>query len=129
TVPLTPTRNVPSRRTPAANFNGPDPFTFQANDGTADTNVATVTITVRPVNDAPVANNGSASTDEDTTLNGNVTATDVDGDTLTYALASGPAHGALTLNSNGPFAYTPAASDNKPHSFTFTANDRTLHTH
>jgi hypothetical protein len=39
--------------TPAANYNGPDSFTFKANDGTADSNVATVSITVTPVNDAP----------------------------------------------------------------------------
>ena len=41
--------------TPAANYNGPDSFTFKANDGSADSNVATVSITVTPVNDAPVA--------------------------------------------------------------------------
>ena len=38
--------------TPAANFNGTDSFTYKANDGTADSNVATVTITVTAVNDA-----------------------------------------------------------------------------
>ena len=32
--------------TPAANFNGTDSFTYKANDGDADSNVATVTITV-----------------------------------------------------------------------------------
>src|SRR5207237_31184 len=41
--------------TPAANFNGSDSFTYKANDGTADSNVATVSITVAAVNDAPVA--------------------------------------------------------------------------
>ena len=41
--------------TPAANFNGTDSFTYKANDGTDDSNLATVTITVNPVNDAPVA--------------------------------------------------------------------------
>ena len=41
--------------TPAANYNGTDSFTYKANDGTADSNVATVTITVDAVNDAPVA--------------------------------------------------------------------------
>ena len=39
--------------TPAANYNGPDSFTYKANDGIADRNVATVTITVTAVNDAP----------------------------------------------------------------------------
>ena len=45
--------------TPNANFNGADSFTYTANDGTADSNVATVTITVDAVNDAPVAVNDS----------------------------------------------------------------------
>ncbi|PYR58664.1 MAG: hypothetical protein DMF91_16680, partial [Acidobacteria bacterium] len=45
--------------TPAANYNGSDSFTYQANDGTANSNVATVTITVNGVNDAPVAGNDS----------------------------------------------------------------------
>jgi hypothetical protein len=39
--------------TPAADFNGSDSFTYQANDGSANSNTATVTITVNPVNDAP----------------------------------------------------------------------------
>jgi VCBS repeat-containing protein len=39
--------------TPAANFNGSDSFTYKANDGFADSNVATVTITINAVNDAP----------------------------------------------------------------------------
>src|SRR5207247_600245 len=39
--------------TPAANFNGADSFTYKANDGTLDSNLATVTITVNAVNDAP----------------------------------------------------------------------------
>ena len=41
--------------TPKSNFNGTDSFTYKANDGTLDSNVTTVTITVTPVNDAPVA--------------------------------------------------------------------------
>ena len=40
--------------TPAANYNGPDSFTYRASDGTGSSNTATVTITVIPVNDAPV---------------------------------------------------------------------------
>src|SRR2546426_2026567 len=73
---------------PAANFNGGDSFTYKANDGTADSNIATVTITVTAVNDPPVANNDSYSTNDDTVLTvaapgvlGNDS--DVDGDPLT----------------------------------------------
>ena len=52
--------------TPEANYNGPDSFTFRANDGQVDSNIATVSITVTAVNDAPVANSQSVTVDEDT---------------------------------------------------------------
>ncbi len=42
---------------PNANFNGTDTFTYKANDGQLDSNVATVAITVNPTNDAPTAVN------------------------------------------------------------------------
>jgi VCBS repeat-containing protein len=44
--------------TPAPNFNGTDTFTYMANDGSLDSNVATVTITVTPVNDPPTFTKG-----------------------------------------------------------------------
>src|SRR5439155_17801119 len=47
--------------TPSANYNGPDSFTYRANDGSLDSNVATVSITISAVNDAPVAVNDSFS--------------------------------------------------------------------
>jgi large repetitive protein len=118
--------------TPASNYNGGDSFTYKANDGTANSNVATVSITINPVNDAPTAVADSYTTDEDTALNvaapgvlGNDTDVDT-GDTLHAVLVSGPAHGMLTLNSNGSFSYTPAANYNGPDSFTYKANDGAL---
>ena len=115
---------------PNANFNGADSFTYKASDTTADSNVATVTIAVNAVNDAPVATNDSYTTSEDTALT--VAApgvlandTDVDSNTLTIALVSGPANGTLTLNPDGSFIYTPAANFNGSDSFTYTASDGT----
>ena len=117
--------------TPVANYNGPDSFSYKVNDGAADSNVATVAITVTSVNDAPVAANDSYTTPEDTALSvaaagalGNDS--DVDGDLLTAALAIGPSHGSLTLNANGSFTYTPVANYNGPDQFSYKANDGTV---
>src|SRR5205823_787294 len=99
-----------------------------ANDGTTDSNVATVTIAVSAVNDAPVAANDSYSTNEDTPLTiaapgvvGNDT--DVDSAVLTASLVTGPASGTLRLNGEGSFTYTPNANFNGSDSFTYKAND------
>ncbi len=54
--------------TPGDNFNGDDSFTFRINDGALDSNIATVSITVVAVNDAPVAGDQSVSTDESVAL-------------------------------------------------------------
>ncbi|MDO0972857.1 beta strand repeat-containing protein [Mycolicibacterium frederiksbergense] len=114
--------------TPITNFNGTDSFTYTAGDGTATSNTATVSITVNPVNDAPVATNDSFTTNEDVQLAGNVLSndTDVDGDTLTATLVSGPTHGTLTLNTDGTFTYTPTTNYNGTDSFTYTATDGTI---
>src|SRR5437588_6468494 len=111
--------------TPAANYNGPDSFTFKANDGTVDSNSATITLTVTSVNDAPVANAQAVTTNEDTAKAIVLTATDVDGDPLTYAIVAAPTHGALS-GVAPTVTYTPAANYNGPDSFTFKANDGAL---
>ena len=113
--------------TPHANYAGTDTFTYRASDGTTTGNIATVTITVTGVNDAPVAVNNSYTTDEDVALQGNVLTndTDADGNPLTAHLVGGPGHGALTLNADGSFTYTPANNYNGPDSFTYRVNDGT----
>jgi len=109
--------------TPAANYYGPDTFTFIANDGAADSAIAAVTITVSPVNDPPVADPQSFATDEDTPLNITLTGADpVEGSPLTFSVVTGPSHG--TLSGAAPnVTYTPAANYNGPDSFTFVVND------
>src|SRR4029453_8801248 len=116
--------------TPNANFNGTDSFTYRANDGTTDSNVATVTIAVGAVNDAPAAVNDSYSTNEDLALTiaapgvlGNDT--DQDGNSLTAVVVSQPSNGTLVLNADGSFTYTPNANFNGTDSFTYRANDGT----
>ena len=102
---------------PVTNYCGSDSFTYHANDGIADSNVATVTITVTCVNDAPVAIANNYTHDEDTTLTGNVIADntgegldfDVDGDALMLAATSSTLHGTITFDPDdlGGFSYEP----------------------
>jgi hypothetical protein len=108
--------------TPALNYNGSDSFTFKVNDGTVDSSAATVSITVTAVNDAPTCSNGSATTDEDSAVAAPLSCADVDGDSLTYAIVAGPAHGSLS-GSGASRTYTPAANYNGSDSFTFKASD------
>jgi len=74
--------------TPNTDFNGTDSFTYRANDGVTDSNVASVSITVTPENDTPVADaNGpyTATVNVPVTLDGSGSS-DIDvGDSLTYA--------------------------------------------
>jgi large repetitive protein len=77
---------------------------------------------VNPVNDAPTANAGSATTDEDTAVTITLTGTDIDGDTLSFEVASGPSQGGLVI-SGSTATYTPNADYHGPDSFTFVAKD------
>ena len=115
---------------PAADYHGPDSFTYKANDGTVDSSAATVTVTVSSVNDAPVATADSYSTPKNTTK---VVAapgvlandTDADGDSLTAIKLSDPAHGTVTLGADGAISYVPTTNYIGPDSFTYKANDGT----
>jgi VCBS repeat-containing protein len=108
--------------TPTANYNGPDSFTYKAYSGSADSNIATVSITIIAVNDAPVAQDQTVTTAEDTAATITLVATDVDGDGLTYIIVTPPAHGVAEVVGN-VVIYTPTANYNGPDSFTFKAND------
>src|SRR5207302_683584 len=108
--------------TSAANYNGSDSFVYQVNDGTADSNLPTVTLSLLPVHRSPLSTPVPTRRSSDLALS--VTglladATDVDGDPLTAILVSGPSHGSLTLNSDGSFTYTPAANYNGSDSFVY----------
>ncbi len=78
TATLTLNANGSFTYVPSANFNGSDSFTYKANDGIADSNVATVTIAIAAVDDAPVAVDDAVATNEDTPVSGNVLTNDTD---------------------------------------------------
>ncbi len=88
-------------------------------------------ITVTDVNDAPTAANDSYSTNEDTLLTvaapgvlGNDS--DPEGSTLSAVLVATAANGAVVLNADGSFTYSPNADWNGTDSFTYKANDGAL---
>jgi len=108
--------------TPTVGFAGSDSFTFKVNDGIVDSNIATVSITITPVSDVPVATDQAVSTEEDTAKPITLAGSDADGDPLTYSFATLPAHG--TLSGSAPnVTYTPSANYNGSDSFTFKVND------
>lgn len=113
--------------TPALNANGADSFTFVANDGDSDSNAATITVIIYPVNDAPVASDGSKSTPEDTALTATLSAFDVEADGLTFSIvANGTKGTAVITNANtGAYTYTPNQDANGTDTFTFKAKDGT----
>jgi Ca2+-binding RTX toxin-like protein len=111
--------------TPGANYNGGDSFSYSISDGNGGSDAASVSLTVTPVNDPPVATDSSALVAEDTPEDVPLNATDIDGDPLTYAIVTAPAHGTLS-GSGSTRTYTPARHYSGPDSFTFKANDGTV---
>ena len=104
--------------TPAANYNGPDSFSYQAFDGTTASTEVTVSLTVTSVNDVPVAVNDVYWTHQNTQLNvtgRGVLTNDTDGDgnaDIDEAyIWSLPTHGTLPIplwDVHGGFRYTPS---------------------
>ncbi len=116
---------------PDANYYGTDSYTYVVNDGTADSNIATVNLTITPVNDAPELLDQTLSANEDRALTGKLlaSATDIDGDTLSATVITKPAHGQLTINPDGSFTYTPEANWSGEDRFTYQVSDGKLSSH
>ena len=113
--------------TPNANFNGSDSFTFKVSDETADSDDATVSITVNAVNDPPMANDDSTTTQEDTPVTIDVLSNDidVDGDTLTVTTVTQGRNGSVTINPDNTLSYNPNADFYGTDAFTYTVSDGT----
>ncbi|MBI1729608.1 tandem-95 repeat protein [Candidatus Acetothermia bacterium] len=110
--------------TPGANYNGSDSFSYTISDGHGGQASAQVTITVLAVNDRPIANNDSGTTNEDQSITLQVLAndTDVENDPLSIASFTQGAHGAVTCSSPS-CTYTPSLNYNGADSFTYTVSD------
>ena len=110
--------------TPALNYYGSDTFTYSVSDGQLSA-TATANITVNHVNQAPVAQNVSATTNQNLATSITLHATDVDGDTLSYSVASQPSHGTLS-GTGAVLTYTPANNYYGLDSFSYTVSDGSL---
>ncbi len=111
--------------TPNVDYNGADSFTYTVSDGNGGASVATVNLTVDPVNDTPVAVVDMITTDEDTPIIVNVLAndSDVDGDILTITSVVGALNGSVVINSDNTLTYTPNTDYNSSETLTYTVDD------
>ena len=112
---------------PTTGYEGPDSFTFKTNDGSLDSNTATVSITVQ--NGPPVANNQAITVNKNTQQSLTLEATDPNGDPLAYDIVTPPSHGTLspagTAEPEPSMTYTPTTNYLGSDDFTFKANDGT----
>jgi len=114
--------------TPTPGYSGPDSFTYKLNDsGTSFSNVATVSITVNPVDDPPIAAPDQATTPEDVPVVISVLSNDTDSDNAinpsSVAVAGNPSHGTVVAQPGGTFLYTPEKDFYGTDSFTYTVAD------
>ncbi|EOX4826007.1 Ig-like domain-containing protein [Vibrio alginolyticus] len=114
---------------PNENYFGGDSFTYTVADlAGAVSNAATVTMTVTPVNDAPMAQAQSQTLDEDNSLVITLVGSDIDNDddTLQYLITEQVSHGVLEQLTNNSWRYTPEADFNGSDFFLFKVNDGDL---
>ena len=112
---------------PEPQYHGTDRFTYVVSSGSGLTDEAAVTVTVRPVDDPPVAADDVAETSEDTPVAIDVLAndTDPDGDPLAVTEVSDPAHGTAALTPGGEVEYTPAPDHHGTDRFTYVVSSGT----
>jgi len=111
--------------TPTADYIGNDSFTFRASDGQLQSQAATVSITVKVANRAPTATDSSLSSSEEQALSVKLTASDADGDLLSYTIVSQPNRGSLSGTAPN-LTYQPQANFSGGDSLTFKASDGQL---
>ncbi|ELJ8764928.1 TPA: tandem-95 repeat protein [Vibrio parahaemolyticus] len=113
--------------TPNDNYHGADSFTYIVTSGGVSEST-TVNVDVTPVNDAPVAKDDIATTQEDTAVTIDVLPndTDIDGDTLRIDSASVPKEQGTVEVVNGKLVFTPAENFNGDAEITYTVTDGAL---
>jgi hypothetical protein len=111
--------------TPASDFNGADSFSYTVSDGNGGSDTATVSLTVNPVNDNPLAVNDAAPTAVDTVVIIDVLGndSDPDSDPLNVTGATNGANGTISVNLDDTVTYTPNLGFTGTDSFTYTIDD------
>ena len=117
--------------TPDSDYAGTDLFTYEASDGLLLSGSTTVSLTIHNTNEIPEAHADGYWVETSGTLISTAAIgviandSDADGDTLTASLVSMPAHGSVTLQSDGSFTYTPTTDFVGVDSFAYELSDRT----
>ncbi|MCK5543283.1 MAG: tandem-95 repeat protein [Desulfobacterales bacterium] len=113
--------------TPADDYYGQDSFTFYVNNGSWNSEAATVILEITPVNDPPIALNDTFISEniDGVFTTGNVLEndTDIDQDPLTIDNYTQPENGTITYNGDGTFTFSANEGFNGEDSFTYTVSD------
>jgi len=109
TAYITNQQNGAFRYSPESNQHGIDSFIFRVSDGMVNAIPSQITLVILSVNDAPIANSTQLNTFEDKRLKGQLSATDIDGDPLTFRAIESPQKGEFSMinDSTGEFVYFP----------------------
>ncbi|HEY3282266.1 MAG TPA: Ig-like domain-containing protein [Armatimonadota bacterium] len=112
--------------TPSADYAGEDSFTFSVSDGALDSEAATVSLVVTPVNDAPSVTELTVPATAGVPTAITLKAADADGDPLTYEVVTAPKHGMLGSVTGAEVTYTADVGYTGTDSFTYRAADGSL---
>ena len=108
--------------TPKHNFFGQDTFTYIANDGNLDSNISTITIKIKSINDAPIVDDINLDVESRGDLPISLSGNDVDGDEINFQIIDQPKNGIL-MGEGVDLTYKPNPDHSGIDSFTYRASD------
>ena len=113
--------------TPQSGYSGPDQFFYRASDGDLSSDIATVTLSIDPVNDPPEATDLEVTLSEDEFITVTLAGSDEDSpdDSLSITVVDNVSHGTLVPQGRllATYVYTPNANYNGSDQFTYSVTD------